>query len=201
MYWRKANQIHNWFVEHCGDGVDECQRIPVKREDLETLLDTCRQVLNSFDKLEEKWQQSFGGCGRSQLKEKLTLVKQVGDHFEPTGEKLAKDLQVGDLLKSRFSDEQAHKVMSIEKKTVEEDGKKKVVVAFNFDTLYRIFLIKDTSVAEELLPTCQGFFFGSTDYDNWYVQDLTDTVNALEQILKEDDPEDYDISYYYVASW
>jgi len=23
-YWRKANQIHNWFVENVKDGVDNC---------------------------------------------------------------------------------------------------------------------------------------------------------------------------------
>ena len=24
-YWRKANQIHGWFVNKCQDGVDDCQ--------------------------------------------------------------------------------------------------------------------------------------------------------------------------------
>jgi len=24
-YWRKANQIHNWFVENVQNGIDECQ--------------------------------------------------------------------------------------------------------------------------------------------------------------------------------
>src|SRR3954454_24229966 len=30
-------------------------------------------------------------------------------------------------------------------------------------------LIEDASVAQELLPTNDGFFFGSTDYDQWYL--------------------------------
>ena len=24
-YWRKFNALHNWFVQNCQDGVDECQ--------------------------------------------------------------------------------------------------------------------------------------------------------------------------------
>ena len=26
IYWRKANAIHNWFVENCQEGVDELSR-------------------------------------------------------------------------------------------------------------------------------------------------------------------------------
>jgi len=44
-YWRKSNQIHNWFVENLADGVDECQKIYVNRESLENLRDLCNQVL------------------------------------------------------------------------------------------------------------------------------------------------------------
>ena len=44
-YWRKSNQIHNWFVENLADGVDECQNIFVTRENLETLKGLCEQVL------------------------------------------------------------------------------------------------------------------------------------------------------------
>jgi len=44
-YWRKSNQIHNWFVENLADGVDECQKIFVSRESLENLRDLCNQVL------------------------------------------------------------------------------------------------------------------------------------------------------------
>jgi len=39
IYWRKANQIHNWFVTYLADGVDECQRISVGRGDLVILHD------------------------------------------------------------------------------------------------------------------------------------------------------------------
>ena len=44
-YWRKSNMIHHWFVNNLADGVDECQTIFVKREDLEALKELCIQVI------------------------------------------------------------------------------------------------------------------------------------------------------------
>ena len=43
-YWRKANQIHNWFVENVQNGVDNCEYFIVKKEQLEKLLNLCIQV-------------------------------------------------------------------------------------------------------------------------------------------------------------
>ena len=59
--------------------------------------------------------------------------------------------------------------------------------------------LTDTSVAEELLPSQSGFFFGGTDYDEWYVDDLKNTVEMVEKILKETDFDIYAI--YYESSW
>lgn len=36
----------------------------------------------------------------------------------------------------------------------------------------------------ELLPSQSGFFFGSTDYDDWYIEDLKETVKALKPIVE-----------------
>lgn len=44
-YWRKANQIHDWFVESIGEGIDECQKMFVTREHLEALQKLCQEVL------------------------------------------------------------------------------------------------------------------------------------------------------------
>lgn len=106
-YWRKANQIHNWFVEKCGDGIDECQVIPVTRENLEELLEICKKILKR------------GKCWKQ--------------------------------------------------------------------------------YASTFLPTRAGFFFGSTDYDEWYFEDIKNTVEILEKVLAV--PEDDYTSYYYQASW
>jgi hypothetical protein len=46
-YWRKANSIHKWFVNNTQDGIDNCQRSYVSREDLQRLLETVNQVLQN----------------------------------------------------------------------------------------------------------------------------------------------------------
>ena len=43
-YWRKANAIHNWFVENVQGGRDECQLSYVEREQLEELLELVTQI-------------------------------------------------------------------------------------------------------------------------------------------------------------
>jgi hypothetical protein len=40
-YWRKANAIHNWFVQNVQDGEDECRPHYVSREKLIQLRDDC----------------------------------------------------------------------------------------------------------------------------------------------------------------
>lgn len=102
-YWRKANQIHKWFVDNCQDGVDECQETFVDREQLRELANTCKEVL------------------------------------------------------------------------------------------------ADMSKASTLLPSASGFFFGGTDYDDWYKQDLEYTVERIEKILSDKALEKCD--FYYQSSW
>jgi hypothetical protein len=46
-YWRKANHIHNWFVQHVQDGNDDCKEYYVSIEDLKELLSTCKTVLKA----------------------------------------------------------------------------------------------------------------------------------------------------------
>ena len=53
IYWRKSNQVHNWFVVNAQDGEDNCQPHSVSREQLEELRDLCRAVLADNDKAEE----------------------------------------------------------------------------------------------------------------------------------------------------
>lgn len=49
-----------------------------------------------------------------------------------------------------------------------------------------------------LLPTQGGFFFGSTDYDEWYIRDVESTVEQIRTILA--DPE-CPIGFEYSSSW
>ncbi len=99
-YWRKANQIHRWFVENVQRGDDNCGEYYVDREKLRELLELCKKVKS------------------------------------------------------------------------------------------------DSTLAEALLPSASGFFFGSTEYDEWYFNDIDNTITILEEAL-EDDRADY----YYSSSW
>jgi hypothetical protein len=46
-YWRKANQIHEWFVQNAQGGEDDCRSYNVSREQLETLKKLCEDVLKA----------------------------------------------------------------------------------------------------------------------------------------------------------
>lgn len=74
--------------------------------------------------------------------------------------------------------------------------------------------LKDPTVAKELLPTIGGFFFGSTEYDQWYWWDVQYTEQKLAKLLdmiqpKENEPwhsvhpsdPDWVVRFYYKSSW
>jgi hypothetical protein len=52
--------------------------------------------------------------------------------------------------------------------------------------------------APNLLPPQEGFFFGSYEYDEFYWQDIQDTIDQIERVLNEY-PEDWDFKYQ--SSW
>jgi len=43
-YWRKANQIHNWFVQNVQDGEDDCKEYYVTRDQIRQLGELCQRV-------------------------------------------------------------------------------------------------------------------------------------------------------------
>jgi hypothetical protein len=104
-YWRKANHIHNWFVNNVQDGTDDCKPYYVSREQLTELRDLCMKVCKSG---------------------------------EP-------------------------------------------------------------EVAEELLPTGVGFFFGSTEYEEYYFEETDRTARMLSMIL--DNERMTGMDFYYTSSW
>lgn len=101
-YWRKANQIHRWFVQNVQDGKDDCGHYYVDRQSLIDLRDLCKKVLEN----------------------------------------------------------------------------------------------KDLAATE--LPTESGFFFGSKEYDDWYYQDLTETIEIVDKALTLDQRQ-WDFEYH--SSW
>lgn len=133
--WRKANQIHAWFVENVQNGVDDCGDYIVSEDILEELLSICKQV-----------------------KEKAVLAPgkvENGYTMYPDG-------------RSEYN---------------YEDG----------------FVVTNPGVCEELLPTQAGFFFGSTQYDSYYMRDIDQTIEILEKVLKETDF--VNEAVYYTSSW
>ena len=79
--------------------------------------------------------------------------------------------------------------ITIGRKTEEE----KRIEEFRKECGLRTQEFKDT--AEDLLPTQSGFFFGSTDYDEWYVYDVMSCKHQFEKLLKnwKDDEVVYNI--------
>lgn len=58
-------------------------------------------------------------------------------------------------------------------------------------------VVANIEIAEELLPTQGGFFFGDTSYDEYYFKDIEHTIEVIEKALKL--PPNWD--FYYQASW
>lgn len=59
-------------------------------------------------------------------------------------------------------------------------------------------VLKDHDLATELLPTQSGFFFGSTDYNDWYFNDVKDCLRQMKKyrkLLKEG------VTGYVIFSW
>ena len=72
-------------------------------------------------------------------------------------------------------------------------------------------IMEDNTKANELLPTQSGFFFGSTEYDEWYFNDIKQTIEILKPIIELNDELSEKIDkkevifdypeYYYQSSW
>ena len=103
-YWRKANAIHQWFVDNVQDGEDDCRvHRELTKSDLLTLRDLAHEVYANPD------------------------------------------------------------------------------------------------LAEDLLPTQSGFFFGNTSYDEWYMENIKNTIEQIDNILASTDFNTE--ALYYVSSW
>jgi hypothetical protein len=59
-------------------------------------------------------------------------------------------------------------------------------------------VVENAEEVAALLPSESGFFFGSTDYDEWYIKDVTDTIAICDKALAAD-ADGWSISYR--SSW
>lgn len=58
-YWRKANQIHTWFVHNIQGGKDDCEPYKVTGEQLLALKDLCLHVIETKDVMKLPTQSGF----------------------------------------------------------------------------------------------------------------------------------------------
>ena len=130
MYWRKFNALHNWFVENCQDGKDECQESYVDREKLEELIVTLHEVKNILETSPKKKVQVKNGWSNGE------------------------------------------------------------------DSFVEIEVVEDSEKLDDLFPTSSGFFFGGTEYDEYYQEQVNETIELITDLLKDETGE-----YYYQASW
>jgi hypothetical protein len=139
-YWRKANAVHGWFVDELADGIDECQRIGVGREDLIKLRNDCLNELANRDMAVPNEKQN-----EVTIKDEENMAFLITQRIEEERNKINSDSPVG------------------------------------------------------VLEPRAGFFFGSTDKDEWYYEQLDYTVDMINSTLACDSDKEYE--YYYRASW
>lgn len=60
-------------------------------------------------------------------------------------------------------------------------------------------VITNIDTISKILPTEDGFFFGSTEYNNFYLDDIKETKDKISKILDDFDFNNYNC--YYLASW
>jgi hypothetical protein len=59
--------------------------------------------------------------------------------------------------------------------------------------------IANPEIAAKLLPTQVGFFFGSTEYDQWYMRNIDNAISILNNVLNSTDFNEHMIVYH--SSW
>jgi hypothetical protein len=62
-------------------------------------------------------------------------------------------------------------------------------------------VIKQPAMAGDILPPQSGFFFGSNEVDEWYLNDMQLTIDIIDNVLKTFPEDDYNWSLSYRASW
>ena len=67
IYWRKANQIHNWFVQNYQNGVDDCGRYVITVNDLMKLKELCEKILTMTEKRKEMRYPSFSATEKVEV--------------------------------------------------------------------------------------------------------------------------------------
>lgn len=63
-------------------------------------------------------------------------------------------------------------------------------------------VLKEPRKAKEILPTQEGFFFGSTNYDNYYFYGIAETLEQMSKLFFDYSPKEFEkTNFLYYASW
>lgn len=62
-------------------------------------------------------------------------------------------------------------------------------------------ILENPNKAKDILPTQEGFFFGSTDYDDGYFDDIKYTYFKLKELINFDEFKSNNYRYSYYAWW
>ena len=90
-YWRKANQIHNWFVKNVQGGEDDCGKYIVSLPEIKQLMDVCYEVMTDNSKAKELLPTAegffFGGGGYdefyyTQVTNTYKILKELVEELE-----------------------------------------------------------------------------------------------------------------------
>ena len=68
-----------------------------------------------------------------------------------------------------------------------------------YDLCYKV--IQNPSLAKDLLPVEQGFFFGGYDYNKYYHEYIEETAKIVYEALHNPDWTDEDMYFTYQSSW
>ena len=49
----------------------------------------------------------------------------------------------------------------------------------------KVYEAQDNKLSAEILPTSSGYFFGGTEYDEYYYEDIRYTIEKLEELLED----------------
>lgn len=187
-YWRKFNALHKYFADKFGDkGNDNCADMYMEITDIEELLNMLKDLLSKI-KVGEGMIDNGYTCETKELDEMVNTER---------GKIKARDLENGDIIVATKDEEDKGWVENI-RKTDKDVSYKKVYKREGE-------VVLNPEICEEILPTEVGFFFGGTDYDEYYVADIEDTIPMLQKVIDQHKEliklgyKEYNITYYYRA--
>ena len=100
--------------------------------------------------------------------------------------------------------------LEVKEKAIIKEGKIQngYHIGENGEKIYNMIdgrFIENAEEIANILPTTDGFFFGSTDYNEYYMQDIDYTIDLIQGLLKEEEEIKklgfYSSEFVYSSSW